>query len=55
MKGQPNRDSNPTPPSQETNQASNWANKAGSHGFLDMTLDERGQFKVTVAKKYFQT
>ena len=29
MKGQPNRDSNPVPPSQETNHATNWANEAG--------------------------
>ena len=29
MKGQPNRDSNPVPLSQETNHATNWANKAG--------------------------
>ena len=29
MKGQPNRDSNPVSPSQETNHATNWANEAG--------------------------
>ena len=29
MKGQPNRDLNPVPPSQETNHATNWANEAG--------------------------
>ena len=29
MKGQPNRDSNTVPPSQETNHATNWANEAG--------------------------
>ena len=29
MKGQPNRDSNPVPPSQRSNHATNWANKAG--------------------------
>ena len=30
MKGQPNRDSNPVPSSQGRNQATNWANEAGS-------------------------
>ena len=30
MKGQPNRDLNPVPPSQETNHATNWANEAGN-------------------------
>ena len=31
MKGQPNRDSNPVPLSQETNHATNWANEAGGN------------------------
>ena len=31
MKGQPNWDSNPVPPSQGSNHASDWANKAGFH------------------------
>ena len=30
MKGQSNRDSNPVPPSQWINHATNWANEAGS-------------------------
>ena len=30
MKGQPNRDSNPVPPSQGSNHATNWANETGS-------------------------
>ena len=30
MKGQPNRDSNPVPPSQGSNHSTNWANEAGS-------------------------
>ena len=29
MEGQPNRDSNPVPPSQGNNHATNWANEAG--------------------------
>ena len=29
MKGQPNRDSNPVPPSQGSNHSTNWANEAG--------------------------